>query len=1057
MAAVNLLGSVADSTTGISAVTGSVSPSANALVLCGIIAHPAGGPAFPASVSGAGLTWTLVDEQSHDVNNGTIMSLYRADAGASPGSGAVTVSFAGGQDQIEILVSVVEVTGVDPVGTVVQTAKTSGNSAVALATLAAFGKSDNVTYGLVAAGGLGFPLTPGAGFTQAHALQGAQTGDNCLTEYRLDADTTVDAALNAADPWGVIACEIKTAAATVQTLLPDATVSAGAWTPVGAATAHEATADTNAGTYAKSDANSTLELGLTTGQTPQAGSQTLTYELSGRPQSALMVGLYQGAALVEQWLTDPLPSALTQVVRTLAASISDLSDLRVRATVQDAAAPPAPTVTFGAIGTGADGSTTVLPSYPAGITAGQYLTLHVSSGASTNPTPNTPAGWTLLATGVSTDGTYSVDSGPRRMTVFGKVALGTETGTQQVIIVDGNTCRGTIIRWGKSNPTDVWDVVAQGANDSTSGTSFAATTAAIGWQPGDAAMACVGQRVDTGTQSAQALTAAGITFGARTNRASTAVTIGNDHRHVVDTFAPVTAGTATVATTWAYTASESVSGGLVVVRLRCAPATERARLYEVEFEAPFAAASPPQLLGPTSTTTAGSWAPVGAATLHEAVDEAVASDTDYAVTAVADDMRLAFSAAPPAVQTDPHRLSYRIGSTSSDAMTVSLMMGSTTIASWAHDPAPAVPTTFAQTLSAPQAAAITNYGTLAAVFSPAAAGGTAGRPTVLVRPDTLAGPLTPSGQITATQGQLIQGMQITTTVGPGVIVPPGVTGVRVWACEIGPCGTSDLNDTTGVGVLIESGAAADVAGCVLHDVASGVYSLNGSNPILVEYNYGYNIRGPKPRGQLVQFNGVQGGTVGSRVRFNLSDAKVGIRFGVDHGGGLVLPDHGIEDHISLHDHTGVVGQRTEVAWNHLRGGHNLSTTGSGMILGDGQNPGGNVWAHHNTVVEVKNTGIGVAGGDNIDVEDNRIYLSGTADFSGATSDTHTGMYSINFAVPTTPTCGNHNFRRNRVWAIHNGLAGHNEFFDSTDCSPVTQTDNVMPDATLSEAIFDDGN
>lgn len=667
-----------DGTTGNSAVTASIAPTANALVLLGCTAHPVGGPAFPTSVTGAGMTWVLVDQQNHDVVTGTTMGLYKAQS-ATPGSGAVTIQYAVGQDQLDIVWSVAEFNGVDA-DAVIQFVKAAGNSATALATLAAFADPGNATYGFVAAGGLGDPFTPGAGFSALHSVSGPATGDNLFTEWRADADTTVDASLNAADPWGVIAVEIKAA------------VSA-----------------------------------------------------------------------------------------------------------------------------------------------------------------------------------------------------------------------------------------------------------------------------------------------------------------------------------------------------------------------------PPQIAKPTSTVTAGSWTPVGAVTLHEAVDEITASDADYAVTTVADAMRLGgFGLATPGVPTGAHVVRYRLSSPTSDSMEVALMQGAAQIAAWTHNPAPATPTTFVQTLTQPQVDAISSYSSLEVLFSPSVASGSL-RPTSRPNPDTLAGPLTPSGQITAVQDQLIEGLQITTTVGPGVIIPPGVSGVRIWRCEIGPCGTNDLNDTNGVGVFVDSGASVDVAGCVIHNVASGLYSLNGANPILFEYNYAYNIRGPKPRGQMIQLNGVAGGTVGSRIRFNLSDAKVGVRHGVDHGEGVALPDHGIEDHISLHDHTGVASQFTEVAFNHVRGGHNLSTTGSGMILGDGQNPGGNQWSHHNTVVEVKNAGIGVAGGDNIDVEDNRIFLSGTADFSGSTSNNHTGMYSINFAVPTTLTCGNHNFRRNRVWAIHNGLAGHNEFFDSTDCSPVTTLDNVMPDATLSEAIFDDGN
>jgi hypothetical protein len=225
------------------------------------------------------------------------------------------------------------------------------------------------------------------------------------------------------------------------------------------------------------------------------------------------------------------------------------------------------TVAFGAIGTGANGSTTVAPSFPAGITAGQMLLLHVTSGATNSETPTTPSGWTFLATGASTDGTYGVDAGPRRATVFCKLATGSESGTQSVSITNGGTCRGSITRWTCAANND-WRIAAQGANDSTSGTGVSMTTAAIDWATGDCALVAVGQRVDSATQSAQSLTASGTTFGTRTNRATVAVTTGNDHRHVIDTFAAVTTGGGSAATTWAYTASAAASAGGVIVRLR---------------------------------------------------------------------------------------------------------------------------------------------------------------------------------------------------------------------------------------------------------------------------------------------------------------------------------------------------------------------------------------------------------------------------------------------------------------------------------------------------------
>jgi hypothetical protein len=225
------------------------------------------------------------------------------------------------------------------------------------------------------------------------------------------------------------------------------------------------------------------------------------------------------------------------------------------------------TVAFSSIGTSASGSTTVAPSYPASIASGDYLTCVVTSGATSSETPTTPTGWTLLGTGASTDGSFGVDTGPRRVTVFGRIADGTESGTLTVSITNGNTCRGSIIRWTKSALFG-WNVVGSGGNDSTSGTGFSATTGAIDWAVGDCTLVAVGQRVDSATQSSQSLTATGITFGTRTNRRTDADTTGNDHRHVIDTFAATTAGTGSQAPTWAYTASASVSGGLVIVRLR---------------------------------------------------------------------------------------------------------------------------------------------------------------------------------------------------------------------------------------------------------------------------------------------------------------------------------------------------------------------------------------------------------------------------------------------------------------------------------------------------------
>ena len=223
---------------------------------------------------------------------------------------------------------------------------------------------------------------------------------------------------------------------------------------------------------------------------------------------------------------------------------------------------------FGAIGTGASGSTSVAPSYPSGITVGQLLLCVVTSGATNNETPGTPSDWILLGTSTTTGGAFGVDTGPRRVTVFARIADGSESGTLTVSITNGNTCRGSILRFTSSVGSS-YLVRAGLGNDSTAGTGVSIACGSLDWVTGDVAVVCVAQLIDNSTQSSQSLTATGTTFGTRTNRASVADTTGNDHRHVIDTFAAVTTGGGSATTTWAYTASNaSTKAAGIVVQLR---------------------------------------------------------------------------------------------------------------------------------------------------------------------------------------------------------------------------------------------------------------------------------------------------------------------------------------------------------------------------------------------------------------------------------------------------------------------------------------------------------
>ena len=111
----------------------------------------------------------------------------------------------------------------------------------------------------------------------------------------------------------------------------------------------------------------------------------------------------------------------------------------------------------------------------------------------------------------------------------------------------------------------------------------------------------------------------------------------------------------------------------------------------------------PTLVQPTSTTSAGIWTPVGAATLHEAIDEVTPSDADYISVAAASncEMVLAESAFP----TGNVSLAYRALSSTGNTLTVTLKQGTTTIMTRTHA-LTGTATLYTQPLTAGEVAAI---------------------------------------------------------------------------------------------------------------------------------------------------------------------------------------------------------------------------------------------------------------------------------------------------------------------------------------------------------------
>lgn len=207
-------------------LTASISPTANRLVVITINHNTDGGSFSVNGVSGAGLTFTKINEVS--MGAFSYQSVWRAMS-ASPSSGQLTIDF-GANTAWNVAWSVKEFGGVDTSGTngsgaVVQSATGSASSASSVsATLAAFGSTDNATYG--AAGtktgstSSAITSTPGTGFTEIHDLYSYDSTFNfvnsCHSEWRVDNDTSVDMTFDrTADVLGMVAVEIKAASSTI--------------------------------------------------------------------------------------------------------------------------------------------------------------------------------------------------------------------------------------------------------------------------------------------------------------------------------------------------------------------------------------------------------------------------------------------------------------------------------------------------------------------------------------------------------------------------------------------------------------------------------------------------------------------------------------------------------------------------------------------------------------------------------------------------------------------------------------------------------------------------
>jgi hypothetical protein len=176
--------------------TASISPAPNTLITIAVLSQRSYGASVAPTVTGGGMAaWTQVASVTFDVLATPLrrMTIYRAMSGA-PGSGPITITFAGNQSNAQWIVSQwdgVETGGTNGSGAIVQTGSNAADAVNGLGTtLAAFASAANVAYGVFGVNSNVAAITPGSGFTEiAEVPSGENTPGSLMAEWAVNHPT----------------------------------------------------------------------------------------------------------------------------------------------------------------------------------------------------------------------------------------------------------------------------------------------------------------------------------------------------------------------------------------------------------------------------------------------------------------------------------------------------------------------------------------------------------------------------------------------------------------------------------------------------------------------------------------------------------------------------------------------------------------------------------------------------------------------------------------------------------------------------------------------------
>ena len=212
-------------------------------------------------------------------------------------------------------------------------------------------------------------------------------------------------------------------------------------------------------------------------------------------------------------------------------------------------------------------------TYPGGIAAGDLLVLAISNKYPTNG-PTTPSGWTAPTNNQRSGGAGSngENTGSVYSTVYVKVATGDESGYLSVSIPSGNCAVGRLLAYRKSGSSWLWAWACTNGVDNIPGTSWSAQGAADpGVTAGDWVVVCSAINSTEHYYVSHAVSQAGITWGASTERADSAVSY-NDNCDVVVSDHVAASGNSSGLPTFTMTAwpgaTYSPAGASVFLRIR---------------------------------------------------------------------------------------------------------------------------------------------------------------------------------------------------------------------------------------------------------------------------------------------------------------------------------------------------------------------------------------------------------------------------------------------------------------------------------------------------------